>query len=179
VRLRAWLADVQLSPRIRTINFPCARRVYVVISSMVTGFAFLSGLTQIAPPSTRFVFPGAGFRLGFPSHLASRRRSCLRSGVSTTSCSRGLSPPTDRPYRAYSRAALLRGTAGPASAAGSASGEARPAHAGPLPAGHTDHDGSILAAPSGMRSVSRPGRAFVPSAHPTTLTPVHPGCGDR
>src|SRR5256885_16567602 len=72
---------------------------------MVTGFAFLSRLTQIAPPFTRFVFLGAGFRLGLPSHPASRRRSCLRLGVSTTSSSRGLSPPIDRPCRAYSRAA--------------------------------------------------------------------------
>src|SRR5271170_5609950 len=71
---------------------------------MVTGFTFLSRLTQIAPPSTRFVYLGAGFRLGLPSHPASRRRSCLRLGVSTTSSSRGLSPPIDRPCRAYSRA---------------------------------------------------------------------------
>src|SRR5260370_36942320 len=73
---------------------------------MVTGFTFLSRLTQIAQPHTRFVFPGAGFRLGLPSHPASRRRSCLRLGVSTTSSSRGPSPPMDRPCRAYSRAAL-------------------------------------------------------------------------
>jgi len=71
----------------------------------MTGFTFLSRLTQIAPPCTRFVFLGAGFRLGLPSHPASRRRSCLRLGVSTTSSSRGLSPPSDRPCRAYSRAA--------------------------------------------------------------------------
>jgi hypothetical protein len=64
----------------------------------------LSRLTQIAQPSTRFVFLGAGFGLGLPSHPASRRRSCLRLGVSTTSSSRGLSPPIDRPCRAYSRA---------------------------------------------------------------------------
>ena len=72
---------------------------------MVTGFAFLSRLTQIAQPHTRFVFLGAGIRLGLPSHPASRRRSCLRLGVSTTSSSRGLSPPIDRPCRAYSRVA--------------------------------------------------------------------------
>src|SRR5216683_2463455 len=75
---------------------------------MVTGFTFLSRLTQIAQPSTRFVFLGAGIRLGLPSHPASRRRSCLRLGVSTTSSSRGLSPPIDRPCRAYSRARLRR-----------------------------------------------------------------------
>jgi len=63
----------------------------------------LSRLTQIAPPHTRFVFLGAGFRLGLPSHPASRRRSCLRLGVSTTSSSRGLPPPSNRPCRAYSR----------------------------------------------------------------------------
>src|SRR5580704_17591787 len=68
----------------------------------MTGFTFLSRLTQIAPPCTRFVFLGAGFRLGLPSHPASRRRSCLRLGVSTTSSSRGLSPPSDRPCRASS-----------------------------------------------------------------------------
>src|ERR1022692_906034 len=73
---------------------------------MVTGFTFLSRLTQIAQPSTRFVFLGAGIRLGLPSHPASRRRSCLRLGVSTTSSARGLSPPIDRPCRAYSRARL-------------------------------------------------------------------------
>ena len=74
----------------------------------MTGFTFLSRLTQIAPPYTRFVFPGAGFRLGLPSHPASRRRSCLRLGVSITSSSRGLSPPSDRPCRAYSRRRLRR-----------------------------------------------------------------------
>jgi hypothetical protein len=63
----------------------------------------LSRLTQIAPPPTRFVFLGAGIRLGLPSHPASRRRSCLRLGVSITSSSRGLSPPSGRPCRAYSR----------------------------------------------------------------------------
>src|SRR5947209_4745421 len=81
-----------------------ARRVYATTLLMVTGFAFLSRLTQIAPPSTRFVFLGAEVRLGLPSHPASRRRSCLRLGVSTTSSSRGLPPPIDRPCRAYSRA---------------------------------------------------------------------------
>src|SRR5215475_14401601 len=74
----------------------------------MTGFTFLSRLTQIAPPSTRFVYLGAGIRLGLPSHPASRRRSCLRLGVSTTSSSRGLSPPSDRPCRAYSRRRLRR-----------------------------------------------------------------------
>src|SRR5437868_13707689 len=83
-----------------------ARRVYATTLLMVTGFAFLSRLTQIAPPSTRFVFLGAEVRLGVPSHPASRRRSCLRLGVSTTSSSWGLSPPFDRPCRAYSGAAL-------------------------------------------------------------------------
>src|SRR5437660_9659942 len=81
-----------------------ARRVYATTLLMVTGFAFLSRPTQIAPPSTRFVFLGAEVRLGLPSHPASRRRSCLRLGVSTTSCSRGLPPPIDRPCRAYSSA---------------------------------------------------------------------------
>src|SRR3978361_2132058 len=80
-----------------------ARRVYATTLLMVTGFTFLSRLTQIAPPSTRFVFLGAEVRLGLPSHPASRRRSCLRLGVSTTSSSRGLPPPIDRPCRAYSR----------------------------------------------------------------------------
>src|SRR5436305_11988286 len=87
---------------------PYARRVYAATLLMVTGFTFLSRLTQIAPPSTRFVFLGAGVRLGLPSHPASRRRSCLRLGVSTTSSSRGLPPPIDRPCRAYSRRRLRR-----------------------------------------------------------------------
>src|SRR5918911_2565595 len=81
---------------------PYARRVYATTLLMVTGFTFLSRLTQIAPPSTRFVFLGAGVRLGLPSHPASRRRSCLQLGISTTSSSRGLPPPIDRPCRAYS-----------------------------------------------------------------------------
>ena len=76
--------------------------------SVMTGFTFLSRLTQIAPPCTRFVYLGAGIRLGLPSHPASRRRSCLRLGVSITSSSRGLSPPSDRPCRAYSRRRLRR-----------------------------------------------------------------------
>jgi hypothetical protein len=81
---------------------PCARRVYATTLLMVTGFTFLSRLTQIAPPSPRFVYLGAGLRLGLPSHLASRRRSCPRLGVHTTSSPRGLPPPIDRPCRAYS-----------------------------------------------------------------------------
>src|SRR5437868_12254568 len=97
---------------------PYARRVYVTILLMVTGFAFLSRLTQTAPPSTRFVFLGAGFRLGLPSHPASRRRSCLRLGVSTTSSSRGLSPPIDRPCRAYSKLAKPLRSGAPAGLAG-------------------------------------------------------------
>jgi hypothetical protein len=102
---------------------PYARRVYVTILLMVTGFTFLSRLTQIAPPSTRFVFLGAKVRLGLPSHPVSRRRSCLRLGVSTTSSPRGLSPPIDRPCRAYSSAASGRrryspSRPGPRSAAG-------------------------------------------------------------
>ena len=44
---------------------PYARRVYATTLLMVTGFAFLSRLTQIAPPSTRFVYLGAGVCLGF------------------------------------------------------------------------------------------------------------------
>src|SRR5438309_5030682 len=89
-----------------------ARRVYATTLLMVTGFAFLSRLTHIAPPSTRFVFLGAEVRLGLPSHPASRRRSCLRLGVSTTSSFRGLPPPIDRPCRAYSSAASGGGVAG-------------------------------------------------------------------
>jgi hypothetical protein len=96
----------------------------------MTGFTFLSGLTQIAPPHTRFVFLGAGIRLGLPSHPASRRRSCLRLGVSITSSSRGLSPPSDRPCRAYSRRRLRRRWPG-VSARAQPLVEARPAHAGP------------------------------------------------
>ena len=112
----------------------------------MTGFTFLSRLTQIAPPSTRFVFLGAGIRLGLPSHPASRRRSCLRLGVSITSSSRGLSPPSDRPCRAYSRrlrCALPRPGAAPGSALG-----ARPAHAGPARA---DTRRSISSSPAHRR----------------------------
>ncbi len=66
-------------------------RILVVTTlSVMTGFTFLSRLTQIAPPCTRYVFLGAGFRLGLPSHPASRRRSRLRLGVSITSSSRFL-----------------------------------------------------------------------------------------
>src|SRR5215472_12392948 len=97
----------------------------------MTGLTFLSRLTQIAPPYTRFVFLGARFRLGLPSHPASRRRSCLRLGVSITSSSRGLSPPSDRPCRAYSRRRLRRRR--PGVSAGLSLAEARPAHAGPHP----------------------------------------------
>ena len=105
-----WRGDTTAQPAPRqtspdkTTNSPCARRVYVTTLSMVTGFTFLSRLTQIAQPHTRFVFLGAGIRLGLPSHPASRRRSCLRLGVSATSSSGGLSPP-NRPCRAYSRGA--------------------------------------------------------------------------
>src|SRR5262249_6955440 len=116
---------------------------------MVTGFAFLSRLTQIAPPSTRFVFLGAGIRLGLPSHPASRRRSCLRLGVSTTSSSRGLSPPIDRPCRAYSSAAPAAPRAG--TSVGLSLGEARPTRAGPTPEAIADQPGSSGYAPGAAR----------------------------
>ena len=91
-------------PRIRTTNVPL--HPPHLRNDPVDGddFTFLSRLTQTAPPSTRFVFLGAEVRLGLPSHPASRRRSRLRLGVSTTSSSRGLPPPIDRPCRAYSSA---------------------------------------------------------------------------
>jgi hypothetical protein len=118
-------------PRIRTTTSPYARRVYVTILPVMTGLTFLSRLTQIAPPHTRFVFPGAGIRLGLPSHPASRRRSCLRLGVSTTSSSRGLSPPSDRPCRAYSRRRLRRRVRRSSRRALALGGPARRARAGP------------------------------------------------
>src|ERR1700676_1747224 len=122
----------------------------------MTGFTFLRRLTQIAPPHTRFVFLGAGFRLGLPSHPASRRRSCLQLGVSTTSSSRGLSPPSDRPCRAYSRRRLTAPLARRARRAAALGGPARPprrpppprwppqpaAHAGPHAARDTTKVGS-------------------------------------
>src|SRR4249920_3823610 len=109
---------------------------------MVTGFAFLSRLTQIAQPHTRFVFLGAGIRLGLPSHPASRRRSCLRLGVSTTSSSRGLSPPSARPCRAYSRRRRYAPPL-PRRQRQAQPWEARPAHAGP-PADSPDLPGSLV-----------------------------------
>jgi len=116
----------------------------------MTGFTFLSRLTQIAPPHTRFVFLGAGFRLGLPSHPASRRRSCLRLGVSTTSSSRGLSPPSDRPCRAYSRRRLRRRW--PGTSAGLRLGEARPAQPGHTFRGPPDQTPQRHAGPGAGRS---------------------------
>jgi hypothetical protein len=140
---------------------PCARRVYVTTLLMVTGFTFLSRLTQIAPPCTRFVFLGAGIRLGLPSHPASRRRSCLRLGVITTSSSRGLSPPSDRPCRAYSRAAPLRGTASGAPRAGlwPWGGPARRARAVPSRPASVDLAGSLVTRSGQLRSLSLQGSA--------------------
>ena len=117
----------------------------------MTGFTFLSRLTQIAPPYTRFVFLGAGIRLGLPSHPASRRRSCLRLGVSTTSSSRGLSPPSDRPCRAYSRRRAAAPRVG--ACAGPLPWEARPGARRPHAPAAVDHRGSpgaqhVLGAPS-------------------------------
>ena len=155
-------------PRIRTTTFPLRPpRLRVTTLSVMTGFTFLSRLTQIAPPCTRFVFLGAGFRLGLPSHPASRRRSCLRLGVSTTSSSRGLSPPSDRPCRAYSRRCLRRRW--PDVSAGLCLG--RPARRTPgHTRWHTDRTGSFAAqtgaalsrvprAPASRSKLPRLGRA--------------------
>jgi hypothetical protein len=129
---------------------------------MVTGFAFLSRLTQIAPPSTRFVFLGAGVRLGLPSHPASRRRSCLRLGVSTTSSSRGLPPPIDRPCRAYSRRRLRRRGGGRVR---------RPIH---LPA---RADPACCARPGGRARAGRPGgRSWPPPAPRCRAAVEQPVC---
>src|ERR1700750_2548246 len=129
----------------------------------MTGFTFLSRLTQIAPPHTRFVFLGAGIRLGLPSHPASRRRSCLRLGVSITSSSRGLSPPSDRPCRAYSRRRLTAPLARRQRRA--LPWEARPAHAGP----HADgprRSAWHVREPAGDAAYSRlPFRQSLPFGH--------------
>ena len=73
-------------------------------------------------------------RASFPP--ASRRRSCLRLGVSTTSSSRGLSPPSDRPCRAYSRrhrcAAPLPALPAPGSASGGPPGARRASKTAPV-----------------------------------------------
>jgi hypothetical protein len=42
-----------------------------------------------------------------------------------------------------------------------------------------DQDGAVLAVTSGTRGVSAVSGSLRPSAHPTTLAPVHSGCGDR
>jgi hypothetical protein len=91
-------------PRIRTTNVPLRPPRLRDDPVDGDGLCLLEQTHPDRPASTRFVFPGAGFRLGLLSHPASRRRSCLRPGVSTTSSARGLSPPIDRPCRAYSRA---------------------------------------------------------------------------
>ncbi len=117
---------------------------------MVTGFTFLSRLTQIAPPHTRFVFLGAGIRLGLPSHPASRRRSCLRLGVSTTSSSRDFTPNRSPMPGVLKRGAC--GAAGPASAPGLRPWEARPGARRAAPADPTDPPGSSVTQIGAARS---------------------------
>ena len=53
--------------------------------SVMTDFTVFCRLIQVALPHMRFVFLGAGIRLGLPSDLTSRRRRCLRLGVGITS----------------------------------------------------------------------------------------------
>src|SRR6476661_71922 len=73
---------------------------------MVTGFTLLSRLTQTALPSTRFVFLGAEFRFGLPSHPP--HDDAVASGLEFTPplSPKGLPPPIDRPCRAYSSTAF-------------------------------------------------------------------------
>lgn len=91
------------SPRIRALTFPLRPPHLRNGPSVVTGFTVSCRLTRTAAPRMRFVFLGAGFGLGLPSHDTSRCRSCLRLGVSTTASPRGLSPPGQRPCRAYAQ----------------------------------------------------------------------------
>src|ERR1035438_733479 len=72
---------------------------------MVTGFTFLSRLTQIAPPSTRFVFLGAGIRPGLPSHPPHDDAAASGSELAPPLPPGDFHPPIDRPCRAYSRGA--------------------------------------------------------------------------
>src|SRR5215475_10785223 len=142
----------------------------------MTGLTFLSRLTQIAPPYTRFVFLGAGLRLGLPSHPASRRRSCLRLGVSTTSSSRGLSPPSDRPCRAYSRAA-------PAAPLARRQRRALPLSGPPVarratPTGHSDQDRSHVAQSAAATS-RQPRSRLSRSRPPRQGRPTGVAEGDR
>jgi len=90
------------SPRIRTAAFPLPPLHLRGDPLVVTGFAVCGRLTQVAPPRMQFVFLGAGICLRLPSDPASRRRRCPWLGVSTTASSRGLSPPSNCPCRAYS-----------------------------------------------------------------------------
>jgi hypothetical protein len=76
------------SPRIRAITFPLRPPRLRDDPVDGDGLCLLEQAHPDRPPHTRFVFLGAGIRLGFPSHPASRRRSCLRLGVSTTTSSR-------------------------------------------------------------------------------------------
>ena len=69
-------------PRVRAVTFPLHRRVYLTSLLVVSGFALLRWLTQLARPSTRrfllgeqgfrFVSLDAEFRLRLPSDFASR-----------------------------------------------------------------------------------------------------------
>ena len=133
----------------------------------VFSFTFLSRLTQIAPPHTRFVFPGAGIHLGLPSHPASRRRSCLRLGVSTTSSSRGLSPPSDRPCRAYSRRCRCAAPRPALPAPGSGLGEAPPgAPAPPQPHHAANHTRPVRHAGTARHAGYLPRTRLSPSRSP-------------
>src|SRR5215831_8196717 len=98
---------------------------------MVTGFAFLSRLTQIAQPHTRFVSPVQGFASGFlptPPH-----DDAVASGSELASPL----PPGDFHPQAIAHAGRTQDGAlrrrGPGASAGLSLGEARPAHAGPHP----------------------------------------------
>jgi len=50
---------------------------------------------------------GPGFALQLPLHARSRSRSCLRLAVRQVNVRRGLSPPSHRPCRAYTKTAHL------------------------------------------------------------------------
>src|SRR5579859_4376792 len=82
------------------------RHVYAPAFSVVTGFTFRCRLTRpdrLIRGSCSSVHRS---RLGLPPDPASRRRPCLRLGVSTTSSPRGLPPPINRPCWAHNEGAV-------------------------------------------------------------------------
>ncbi len=95
------------SPRIRYDSFPLTLAAFTWSRFDPFGLHRLLPAHPALHASLRSSYPSSpGFALRLPLHAGSHQRSCLRLAVRRINVRRGLSPPSYRPCRAYTKEGL-------------------------------------------------------------------------